>query len=105
VGPEFTNVVATPWGYCLFQSGFTGAACDAVNDPTDEDMEQLTCGRCPWLAAGPGNIEICQTSYLLHEKIASHPLHTVRLKEASSKFMAVAARILRRHGFVLEGGA
>lgn len=94
---KFVEIHAMEWGYCLFQPGDAGAACEAKTGPVEERAEPSTCGRCKFLCTGKENVEFWQHASLLHQEVIEHPLTTKLLAAESERFLATATNILKKH--------
>lgn len=92
------SVYPTPWGYCLFQRGGAGAACEAKDGPVMSRAEPLACGGCKFLASGDENVEFWQSTALLHQEIVATEHHVPLLKDASQRMLRICRAILARHG-------
>ena len=73
VEQSFVDVHAMEWGYCLFQNGDKGAACEAKTGPIEARSEPSTCGRCKFLCTGKENAHFWQQTALRHQEIVAHP--------------------------------
>lgn len=101
---RFHSIHATPFGYCMFQRGDIGAACEAKDGPVLARAEPGTCGDCKFLVSGDENIGFWQATTLLHQEIVDCPYHVPLIKEASRKMLKICQTVLGRHGLteVLE---
>lgn len=94
---KFVDVHAMEWGYCLFQNGEKGAACEAKAGPVEARSEPATCGRCKFLCTGNESLAFWQQAALLHQEIAGHPKTTKIMRAESERFLATAEGVLSRH--------
>lgn len=103
VEANFVDIHAMEWGYCLFQNGDSGAACEARTGPIEARSEPATCGRCKFMCTGKENIAFWQQTALLHQEITAHPKATKMMKIESEKILSTAENILNRHSCDAEG--
>jgi hypothetical protein len=94
---DFVEVHPMEWGYCLYQRGETGAACEAKVGPIEARAEPGVCGRCKFLCTGAENVDFWRHSGLLHQQLVDHPRSTKIMREESQKYVSVAASIVNRH--------
>lgn len=94
---RFSDVHPMEWGYCLFQNGDKGAACEAKSGPIEARSEPSTCGRCKFLCTGSENVPYWQQAAILHQEIVEHPKATKIMKVQSERFLVTASTILSRH--------
>jgi hypothetical protein len=85
------------WGYCMFQKGNSGAACEAKTGPIEARSEPSTCGRCKFLVTGSENINFWQHTVILHQDINENKFTTKIMKDESQKIIAIGTNILKRH--------
>lgn len=102
VGDKYSAVHPSEFGYCLFQRGDVGAACEAKTGPVLARAAPETCGGCKFQVTGDEHVEFWQTVALLHQEIIECALHVPMLKEASRTMLKTCEGILARHG-MLEG--
>lgn len=94
---EFKDIHAMEWGYCMFQKGNSGAACEAKTGPIEARSEPSTCGRCKFLVTGSENINFWQHTVILHQDITENSFTTKIMKDESQKIIAIGTNILKRH--------
>ena len=99
---KFSAVYPTEFGYCLFQQGDVGAACDASDKPVLARATPETCGGCKFQATGDENVEFWQTVALLHEEIIECDIHVPVLKEASRAMLKTCVSLLARHELLCD---
>lgn len=97
IADDFTEVYPNEWGYCLYQKGQLGAACDAKEQAVEARAAPDTCGPCKFLCTGPENVPFWQQTALLHQDIVSSELTTPILKEASGRMLDTCRAVLSRH--------
>jgi integrase len=100
LGDKFSAVHPSEFGYCLFQRGDVGAACEAKTEPVLARAAPETCGGCKFQVTGDENVEFWQTIALLHQEIIECDLHVPMLKEASRAMLKTCQGILTRHGML-----
>lgn len=94
---EFKDIHAMEWGYCMFQNGYKGAACEAKKGPIESRSEPSTCGRCKFLCTGQEHISFWQQTILLHQDIVGNKFTTKIMKQESEKILSIGTSILKRH--------